>query len=317
MKERLLPSENPLPLVIEPSDSNRDVVAWAAANRAHLDERLVTHGALLFRGFDIQTPESFEPLASTLMTGLYNENGEHPRESISGNVYTTVFYPPEEHLLWHNENSFNHRWPLHIMFCCARAPSQGGETPLADSREVYRRLDPEIRDRFERQGVMYMRNYGDGLGLTWHQVFQTQDRAEVEAVCAADRFEVEWKDGNRLRTRCVRPAVIPHPVTGEPCWFTQAQHWHVSCLRPEVREALTALFPEDDLPRNCYYGDGSPIEDAVMDAILDVYRDVEVVFPWETGDVAIVDNVLTAHARNAFQGDRSILVSMGDMTAFS
>src|SRR5207248_4368290 len=98
-------------------------------------------------------------------------------------------------LLWHNENSFNHNWPMHIFFCCAQPAARGGETPLVDSRRVYEMIDPEIRRRFSEKKVMYLRNYGDGLGLHWRDVFQTTSRAEVEAYCWANFFEFEWKEG--------------------------------------------------------------------------------------------------------------------------
>jgi len=76
------------------------------------------------------------------------------------------------------------------------------------------------------------------------------------------------------------------------------------------------MFKEENWPRNCYYGDGSPIEDSVMNEILDVYRSLEVCFPWHAGDVILLDNILTAHARNSFEGERRMLVAMGDMSSY-
>jgi alpha-ketoglutarate-dependent taurine dioxygenase len=147
-------------------------------------------------------------------------------------------------------------------------------------------------------------------------VFQAGDRAEVEAQCRADRIEWEWKDGDRLKTLARRPAVIAHPRTGEPSWFNQAQHWHVSCLDEATRESVQALFKEEQLPRNCYYGDGTPIPDSHMAHILDVYRRLETSFSWQRGDVMLVDNVLAAHGRNEYAGRRKLLVALGDMMTF-
>jgi amino acid adenylation domain-containing protein len=305
-----------LPLVLRPKIDDVDLAEWSAANRSFVEEELRRHGALLFRGFGIDTPETFERFAGAVADELFNENGEHPRDSVSGNVYTPVFYPPDRQLLWHNENSFNRSWPLKILFCCVHPAETGGETPLVDSRAVYRRIRPEVRDRFAERGVMYVRNYGEGIGLDWKTVFGTEDRSVVEEHCRRGRLGFEWKEGDRLRTTAVRPAVIDHPATAEPCWFTQAQHWHVSCLDPETRASITAVFEEHDYPRNCYYGDGAPIADEDMQHVLDVYRELEVAFPWHRGDVVLVDNVLTAHGRNPFSGQRKILVALGEMTWF-
>lgn len=304
-----------LPLVVEPAVPDLELSEWAEDHTERIEEELLVHGAVLFRGFGISGTAEFERFARTVCPRLFNENGEHPRESIDGNVYTPTFYPREKQLLWHNENSFNHSWPKRILFCCQTPADRGGETPVVDSRRVLAALPPEIREEFVRKGVMYHRAYGTGLGLGWREVFQTEDRAEVEALCRAQRFEFEWRD-DVLHTRCVRPAVIEHPDSGEASWFNQAQHWHVSCLDPETRRSVEDLFAEGELPRNCYFGDGSPIDDDVMAAILDVYRDLEVSFPWARGDVLLVDNVLAAHGRNPFAGNRKILVAMGDMCDF-
>ena len=97
----------------------------------------------------------------------------------------------------------------------------------------------------------------------------------------------------------------------------QAQHWHVSCLDTRTRRRLTGMFSDEELPRHCYYGDGTPIEDSVMSEILDVYARLEVCFPWRAGDVLLVDNVLAAHARNVYEGERKMLVAMGDMMSYT
>lgn len=315
VRAHALPGGGPLPLLVEPAFPGVDLAAWAMANRARVEEWLVRHGAILFRGFSISAPEPFERLALSVSRRLFKENGEHT--AVSGNIYTPVFYSPDKKLLWHNENSFNREWPTKILFCCAAPAARGGETPLVDSRAVYQRLDPRVREPFESKGVLYMRHCGVGVGLDWQTVFRTDDRAEVERRCTEDGFEVLWKDGGSvLRTRCWRPAVVRHGITGEVSWFNQAQHWHIACLDADTRDALRVLLSDDDFPRHCYYGDGSPIPDADMEHILDVYRELEVSFPWQTGDVVLVDNVLVAHARNPFQGERKILVALGDMASF-
>jgi len=111
--------------------------------------------------------------------------------------------------------------------------------------------------------------------------------------------------------------VIRHPVTGELSWFNQAQHWHISCLDEATRESLRMVFAEEDLPRTCYYGDGSPISDADMQAVCELYRKCEVSFPWQEGDVLMVDNILTAHARNPYSGVRKLLVAMGELRSYA
>jgi hypothetical protein len=99
-------------------------------------------------------------------------------------------------------------------------------------------------------------------------------------------------------------------------WFNQAQHWHPACLDSQTRESLLSMFMQEDLPRNCYYGDGSLIEDSVMEEICGVYQQLEVTFPWKRGDLLLLDNLLTAHSRNSYMGERQLLVAMGEMANF-
>jgi alpha-ketoglutarate-dependent taurine dioxygenase len=307
-----------LPLVYRPATADVDVVDWSTKNRRAIDQDCVRHGAVLFRGFGVDAVDLFDRLASALCNELFNENGEHPRESVNRNVYTPVFFPPDQKLLWHNENSFNQRWPRKIIFCCVRPADVGGETPLVDSRELFRRLPDAIRADFQSRQVMYRRNYGTGLGRDWPDVFQTENPAEVEARCKADGIEMAWKDGGqRLSTWAVRPAIVRHPDTGEMSWFNQAQHWHVSCVDDDTRKSMEAVFAAEDMPRSCHFGDGSPIPDQVMGEILDHYRQLEVSFPWQRGDVLVVDNISVAHARNPFAGERKLLVALGDMMSFA
>ncbi|MBF1989863.1 taurine catabolism dioxygenase TauD [Fischerella thermalis CCMEE 5268] len=312
-----LKDKDTLPLVIKPSVNEIDIVEWLHARREFIEEKLLQNGAILFREFNITTAAEFERFGLGICSELFNENGEHPRETVSGKVYTPVFYPSDHKLLWHNENSFNHRFPLKIMFGCRQPAQQGGETPIVDSRKVFQLINPNIRETFIEKQVMYVRNYGDGLGLDWQTVFQTENQAEVEKKCQQNDIKFEWKSENRLRTFSIRPAVIKHPQTGELSWFNQAQHWHPACLDVMTRESLFTSFQPEDLPRNCYYGDGTPIEDSVMEEICGVYQQLEVSFPWQTGDVLLLDNILTAHARNPFVGERKLLVAMGEMTSYT
>lgn len=308
-------TQQELPLLVEPLFEGVDLLAWARAHSETIDALLLKHGAIMFRGFALDLHQEFESFAQVVCRELFNENGEHPRNLVSGNVYTPVFYPGDRQLLWHNENSFNHSWPQKILFACVKPAEQGGETPVVDSRRVCERIRPEIRKEFVEKKVMYVRNYGGGLGLDWQTVFGTTDRAEVEARCRRNLMEFEWR-GDHLRTSCVRPAIVRHPRTGEEVWFNQAQHWHISCLDSATRQTITSLFREEDWPRSCYYGDGSRIEDAVMMEILDVYRELEASLAWRAGDILMLDNLLAAHGRNAFVGERRLLVAMGEMSDY-
>ena len=106
--------------------------------------------------------------------------------------------------------------------------------------------------------------------------------------------------------------VETHPRTGELVWFNQAHLFHVSRLSADVRGWLLAAFGEQNLPRNVYFADGSPIDPAMLDEIAQVYSDHSVVFPWREGDVLMLDNMLTAHGRQPFVGQRKVVVGIAE-----
>jgi alpha-ketoglutarate-dependent taurine dioxygenase len=111
----------------------------------------------------------------------------------------------------------------------------------------------------------------------------------------------------------VRPATVVHPKTGDTIWFNHAHMFHTSNLEPHVRDSLLAEFQEDELPRNAFYGDGSPIESSVLEEIREVYRQASVVFPWQKGDILMLDNFLASHGRRPFVGPRRVLVGMAEL----
>jgi alpha-ketoglutarate-dependent taurine dioxygenase len=304
-----------LPLVARPAVAGVDLVAWARKHVDVINANLLRCGAILFRGFELPGREAFAEFIKATAVGdlLAYTNRSTPRTEVGRNLYTATEYPANQTIPLHNENSYQSSWPLKIYFLCVTAPGQGGATPLADSRKVFARIPPHIRDEFAERGVMYVRNYGDGLDLSWQQVFQTTEQSEVEAFCRREGLEFEWKDGDRLRTRQVCQAVASHPETGEMVWFNQAHLFHVSSLASDISGYLWAEMKEAELPRNAHYGDGTPIEASFLDEIRAAYMEETITFMWHEGDILLLDNMLTAHGREPFVGPREILVGMAEL----
>ncbi len=310
---RPLFADGAMPLLVRPRSSGLPLAAWAAERRGFLEDRLLRHGGILFRGFALDLPEQLESFVRAVSgEALEYRERSSPRSSVAGRIYTSTDYPPAYPIFLHNENSYQSVWPLKIFFACQQPAAVGGETPIADCRRLLAAIDPAVRERFLARQWMVVRNFGDGFGLDWRAVFQTDDRAAVEEHCRRSGIATEWKADGRLRTRVVRPAVTPHPRTGEPLWFNHATFFHVSTLEPEIRDALLAEFEEDELPANTYYGDGSPIEPETVEHLRAVYQGATRSFPWQQGDVLLLDNMLVAHGRAPYEGERRILVGMAE-----
>ena len=319
MKTRYL-NDRRLPLVVEPDEgdpagSRPEALFELCRTRGEfLRSRLLTHGALLLRGFGVTCAHEFARFVR-LFSGkepLDYLGGASPRNKLEGGVYTSTEYPSRLTLSSHNELSYTYRWPAHLFFCCVVAPARGGETPLADSRVILKSIDPEIVERFRRKRIMYVRNLSgvEGSGYSWQEAFETREREAVEEFCRAGGISFGWREDGGLRLSEVRPATAEHAQTGEEVWFNQAEGFHPSALDPETYRALISHGPEEEFRLNSYYGDGSPLEPAALAHVREVVRRESVLVPWRAGDVLVVDNLLACHGRMPFEGPRKILLAM-------
>jgi alpha-ketoglutarate-dependent taurine dioxygenase len=308
-----LPSGGTLPLVIEPNLEGLDLATWARSNAEFIEAQLLRHGGLLFRGFGVRGRDDFEQFLHALPIPLMHYmEGATPRVELHEKVYSSTEFPADQAIALHNELCYVMTWPMKIWFCCVKAAERGGETPIGDVRRVLQRLDPKIRRRFEEKGWMLLRNFGDGMGIPWQKSFRVETPAEAEDYFRRAKIEFEWKGPDRLRTRQVRPAITKHPRTGDLLWFNHIAFWHVSSLEPSLREMFLSELGEVNLPYNTYYGDGTPIEDSVAAELRAAYEEETVAFLWQEGDIMMLDNMLVAHGRKPFAGERKVLAAMGE-----
>jgi len=309
---RLSPNE-PLPALLTP-DGDGDLLRLARTERENVRRLMREHGALLFRGYDVTTPAAFGEICAALTNELldYTERST-PRNQVEGKVYTSTEYPPAAHIPLHCEMAYTSKWPRILWMYSHVAAEEGGETPICDARKVHDLISPATRQRFlDKKGVMYVRNFRKGIDLPWQEVYDVTTEAELEDYCKKHDIAFEWREGGVLRTRAVAQATARHPETGDTAWFNQAHLFHVSSQDPAIAKMLIAKFKEDGVPRNSFYGDGTPLEDDVLAEIRAAYAKAEVAFPWQRGDVLMIDNMLVSHGRRPFKGARKTLVAMAE-----
>lgn len=279
-----------------------DVIADKVRNR----------GALLFRGFGINSSEALAHVVSEIVPNLSNyRGGTSPRTKLEDGIYTSTEYPNQLEISLHNEMSYSHKAPEFIFFACVVAPAIAGETPIADCRRVLERLPDALVDEFERRGVMYERSlFGRRSPYNpWSKAFETDEPAVVELHCREADIQFEWTGNDQLRTREIRPAVCRHPVTGERIWFNQVNLWHYT--NSPLAKTMGSRG-QAGLPMNAFFGDGEPLPKEALDAIRTAYAAEKVLFSWQAGDFLMLDNRLCAHGRMPFEGPRKIIVAMGD-----
>lgn len=300
-------------LVVEPTTKSISSLKWFEENRPLIEEYLIKFGGILFRNFDVHSVSEFNQIVQVICPNLLDYvYRSTPRTKLGGKIYTATEYPADRIIPMHNENSYSQSWPAKIFFFSVVVASEGGETPVADSCAVYRKIDPLIKRKFEQKGVLYVRNYNPGIDLSWQDVFQTDKKEEVGQFCKEHHIDFEWmeSDGPELVTKQVCQASIIHPLSRDRVWFNQAHLFHSSSLADEERLSLIRELGVDNLPRNTFYGDGEQIEIEVLDHIRHVYEEEKIKFKWQKGDIMLLDNILTAHGRETYKGERKVAVAM-------
>ncbi|WP_157493935.1 TauD/TfdA family dioxygenase [Fulvivirga imtechensis] len=286
---------------------------WIKDHKDQINQLLLTQGAVLLRGFDIGGAEGFNEAFS----GLFGEPMEYknrtsPREQVYNNVYTSTSHPKDQVIHMHTENSYSLAFNRIIAFYCLIPPAVNGETPIADERKILTNLKEETVQKFREKKIQYLRNSIPGVGLDWRTIYQTDDREAVDQYLEKNGFEYDWLSDEHLRVRWVLPAVQNHPITGEEMWFNHLYFGFKAHYDPEVLD----YFNEEDLPFVTYYGDGSNIEDAVVQEFRNFYEKNSIVFKWEQDDFLLLDNMMFSHGRNPFEGERTILTAMAQPCEF-
>ena len=333
-----------LPLIIEPDSDNSaaHLENWLKENKGSFLQKSYKHGAVLFRGFDAGVPKQFEEIALAIDANLKNDYlGTSPRDRVAGTefVFSASELPGYYPIMQHCEMSYAKQPPVKIFFYCDVEPEYGGETPICNFRKVYRELDKNVRDEFDKKGVITVRNYtglngGSKFNLwelkRWDEIFLTKEKTEVEKQCREHEIEYEWLNNGNLRLLHRTPAAVKHPVTGETTWFNHSQVFHPAAAPIEYerihsqQHRLKTLFWTGFLKvmvkmkkistepinqsMNVLFGDGKAIPDSYMRHIEDVIWNNIVIFPWKKNDILAIDNFSTSHGRLPYEGKRRILV---------
>jgi len=302
-------------------------VQWVGEHRRGLDDVLLTHGAYVLRNFPVVDTASFDSIIESYDSAVMDySGGATVRGTVQGRIYEATRLPADLSLTLHQEMSYLPQWPGRLAFYCHVAAATGGETIIGDMRAAGAAMPAEFFKAIDQRGVLYCRNFRDQgdtrhpildtIHRTWQDVFLTDDKAIAEAGCVRMGLEYRWNDDGSLSTEFRTAGVIEHPATGERVWFNQipAQTMRTKIERrfgPAIAPLIEEYYPPGRTrPTETWFGDGGAIDPADIDAVYDALDAVTVAFPWQAGDVMVLDNVLTAHGRNPYTGDRDVQVAL-------
>jgi len=320
------------PVFLEPDDEKLlkwdEFIAWFEANLTALGALLDEVGAVVLRGFPVKTAEQFSDVAGLL--GVYEQGyagGASLRSAVTKNTMEATRYSEFIKIPLHQEMAYLPTGPGRLVFFCLKSAMQGGETPIGDMRAFTNRLNPELRDKLERHGVIGYRNFAapskDGVEegsddhpdmRSWQTAFYTKDREEVERVCAAQNVIPIWHEDGSLTVKSEIPPFATHPRTGEAVYrnviHVRSQEQFGAKLPPERRARIEEMARAQKFRSGYYLGDGSRLSDAEFEELTGAFDALEVAWPWQEGDMMLLDNLLVAHGRNPYSGPREIQVAL-------
>ncbi len=317
LQEGILVEENKYPMTITFKDGSMDkFLAYYEENKEFIEDRLRNVGAIHVVGINIDNVDKF----GTLMKNLCPKapdflDGNSSRGKYSSNVYNASEYDEASIVRLHTEFSYSNIYPKKIFFCCQNPASTGGQTTVGDCKKALELIEPEVVKAFDEKEIIYIRNLhsGGGLGPSWQEAFETEDKDFMEAYCKENGIEVNWKANGIVRLTQRRPAIRKHPITGDRLWFNQVDQFFPAIYGEEIYETLLEMNggEKDALPMFSRFADGTEIKKEYIENIIKVLDDITIPVPWQKGDLLMVDNMTALHGRLPFTGPRKILASMG------
>ena len=297
----------PLVLVAEEPLSTQDLQAQSAA----LMQQLATHGAILFRSCGVMDTQAFDDFVAgfALPNFPYDESLSNAvRHNRTPRVFTANEAPQDVEIFLHHEMAQTPYFPSHLFFFCEQAAAAGGATPLCRSDVLLETLTQHLPDfvgRCRALGARYSltmpaeADTTSGQGRSWRQTLNVDTKEAAEARLAALEYDWQWLPHDAIRTTTPTLSLIRHAPSGSEVFFNQ----------------LIAAFcgwqdQRNEGTRSVTYGDGSAFDDADVQSAVELAYDLVFDLPWESGDVALIDNYQVMHGRRPFSGQRSVLASL-------
>lgn len=314
------------PLFIEAKagrfESRDDVLSWVNEHRPELDRLTVEHGGIWLRGFPLKSAEDFNAVMGLYpaFEGGYVAGGS-PRKKVTGQVMESTQLDEEYKITLHSEMSYLRHYPARIAFFCRQAPPVGGETIIGNMREFMKRMPAELREKLEKHTIRQVRNLapaGISTGkavadhpdmVSWDVSFDTDSKEQVEADCSKLGLEAIWNDDGSLTLLGYMEPFVDHPQTGERLYHTNI-HTDGKILGAKYAELDKRLLSKQKMPSGFTLDNGEALTSEEAQSIADTLASIEIAWPWQEGDVMILDNLLCQHGRNPFSGSREILTAL-------
>lgn len=290
-----------------------DLANWVQVNKKLIEEALQRSGAVLFRGFPVNSAKTFDQFSAAFEYPdfTYAESLSNAvRINFTERVFTANEAPPEVEIFLHHEMAQTPVSPSKLFFYCHAAADVGGATPLCRSDRLFQKLHqthPAWADEFEAKGLRYTtlmpseNDLGSGQGRSWKSTLSVEDESAAEVKLRSLGYSWNWTDAQSLEATTPRLPAVVELATGEKAFYNQLiaayQGW--KGVKEDPKSAIC-------------FGDGSEISVEKLDYVASLADQFTFDLLWQDGDVALVDNRRTMHGRRSYAGarKRQVLVAL-------
>ena len=170
----------------------KDLVDWVKIKKEEIITNLNIHGAILFRGFPVESDIDFDAFVNA-----FEMNNLDYRDTLSNavrinrtpRVFTANESPPDVSIFLHHELAQTTVYPSHLFFYCEQPPDGGGETPICRSDLLLENLEDEISLFVKKCGELGVRytniipskkDQDSGQGRSWQDTLSVSDKISAE-----------------------------------------------------------------------------------------------------------------------------------------
>ena len=288
-----------------------DTREWIQSHRDSLVNDASLHGAVLFRGFPVHSDADLDQFirAFDLPNFRYEDSLSNAvRTNRTDRVFTANEAPSDVNICLHHEMAQTPIYPSMLFFFCEQAAESGGATPLCRSDVLFARMRrelPEFASDCESLGLKYSHTMpGDddprsGMGRSWRSTWTADTPYDAEQTMTGLGYTWEWLPNECLKVTTPVLQAVRVLADGRRTFFNQ----------------LIAAFhgwkdSRNDPAGSITFGDGRALDPATISTVIEMAEEITFDLPWQTTDVALVDNYVAMHGRRPFEGTRKVLASL-------
>lgn len=243
-------------------------------------------GFVLFRGFGFDV-DTFGPLVQSLSSEIVR----HPnmlRQSVKDDRSILLVDPNETAIPAHSELTYTPLRPEMQWFLCVKSAASGGETTVYDGHAILEAMKPATRKTFIEKRLKWKMEQPIPP-VIWQAQFgvRTADEA-IDIFQKFDGFQFRFADDGTLTFEYVTPAIVTSKYNGRLAF---ANNYLVGGISLE-------------------FEDGTAIPSDYRWEILEVSERYAMPIPWESGDVAMIDNNRVMHGRRKFKDTTRKIAAM-------